>query len=67
MVAGESVGVLYDPLFTHIHKDWLTTDSTDAVRQVFSGHSRCTVKLQHQICTLRFIYSLTNEFPCLFQ
>lgn len=31
MVAGESVGVLYDPLFTHIHKYWLTTDSTDAV------------------------------------
>lgn len=45
MVAGESVGVLHDPLFVHAHQDGLTTHGADAVREVFSGHSGCTVIL----------------------
>lgn len=46
MVAGEPVRVLHDPLFVHTYQDGLTAHGADAVREVFSGHSRCTVILR---------------------
>lgn len=38
MVAGEPVGVLYNTLFANVHKDGLTTHSTDVVREVLGWH-----------------------------
>lgn len=39
VVAGELVGILYDPFFSDIHKDFLSTDRTDLIGEMFGRHS----------------------------
>lgn len=46
MVAGQSVGVLNDPLLADIYENGLTTHGTDIVREVLGWHARCTVILK---------------------
>lgn len=46
MVTGQPVGIFDDALLTHIHQDWLATNGTDVVWQVFGRHTGCCVVLR---------------------
>lgn len=39
MIAGQSVGVLYDSFFIDIHEDLLATHCADTVREVLGRHA----------------------------